>query len=119
MLWCHAVQVIADITRRMGAGMAEFIPKEVATTAEYDKCAAIMVTPCTVLRLMCGPAEQQPCIGVQSAAKVVWKPSMCDPAVSPGDGCCKALLFRRPSLLLTTAGFSSRVPSFIRAQIGQ
>ena len=32
------VKVIADITRRMGAGMAEFIPKEVMTTAEYDKC---------------------------------------------------------------------------------
>lgn len=30
-------QVIADITKRMGAGMAEFIPKEVNTTAEYNK----------------------------------------------------------------------------------
>lgn len=29
-------EVIADITRRMGEGMAEFIPKEVKTKAEYD-----------------------------------------------------------------------------------
>jgi len=30
-------EVIADITKRMGAGMAEFIPKEVKTVDEYDK----------------------------------------------------------------------------------
>jgi len=29
-------EVIADITERMGAGMAEFIPKEVDTVSEYD-----------------------------------------------------------------------------------
>eukprot|EP00239_Pterosperma_sp_CCMP1384_P006392 CAMPEP_0197856264 /NCGR_PEP_ID=MMETSP1438-20131217/28246_1 /TAXON_ID=1461541 /ORGANISM="Pterosperma sp., Strain CCMP1384" /LENGTH=429 /DNA_ID=CAMNT_0043471669 /DNA_START=150 /DNA_END=1439 /DNA_ORIENTATION=+ len=29
--------VIIDITKRMGAGMAEFIPKEVITVADYDK----------------------------------------------------------------------------------
>eukprot|EP00798_Chlamydomonas_sp_ICE-L_P000462 gene462-1868_t len=29
--------VIADITKRMGAGMAEFIEKEVKTVADYDK----------------------------------------------------------------------------------
>ncbi|KAK9815785.1 hypothetical protein WJX72_009464 [[Myrmecia] bisecta] len=29
-------KVIADITRRMGAGMAEFIEKDVATVADYD-----------------------------------------------------------------------------------
>jgi hypothetical protein len=29
-------ECITDITRRMGAGMAEFIPKEVVTIAEYD-----------------------------------------------------------------------------------
>jgi phytoene/squalene synthetase len=28
--------VIADITRRMGAGMAEFIHKDVETVADYD-----------------------------------------------------------------------------------
>lgn len=33
----RCMQVIADITRRMGAGMAEFIPKEVTTTVEYNK----------------------------------------------------------------------------------
>eukprot|EP00775_Hariotina_reticulata_P011371 gene11371-11520_t len=32
----HFQQVIADITRRMGEGMAEFIPKQVETIAEYD-----------------------------------------------------------------------------------
>jgi phytoene/squalene synthetase len=31
-----AAQVIADITRRMGAGMAEFIEKEVESVADYD-----------------------------------------------------------------------------------
>jgi len=30
-------KVIADITKRMGAGMSEFIPKQVVKTAEYDK----------------------------------------------------------------------------------
>ena len=29
--------MIADITKRMGAGMAEYIPKEVLTVDEYDK----------------------------------------------------------------------------------
>ena len=29
-------QVIADITRRMGAGMAEFIEKEVETVEDFD-----------------------------------------------------------------------------------
>ena len=29
-------QVIADITRRMGDGMAEFIEKEVLTVRDYD-----------------------------------------------------------------------------------
>lgn len=29
-------QVIADITRRMGEGMAEFIEKEVLTIKDYD-----------------------------------------------------------------------------------
>ena len=33
-------QVIADITRRMGEGMAEFISKEVVTVADYDRCWA-------------------------------------------------------------------------------
>ena len=30
------LQVIADITRRMGDGMAEFIKKEVVTVRDYD-----------------------------------------------------------------------------------
>jgi hypothetical protein len=41
---CRALQVIADITRRMGAGMAEFIPKEVVTIADYDKCVTRVLT---------------------------------------------------------------------------
>ncbi len=32
-----AVQVIADITRRMGAGMAKYIQQDVETIAEYDE----------------------------------------------------------------------------------
>ena len=34
------LQVITDITRQMGEGMAEFITKEVETVADYDKCAS-------------------------------------------------------------------------------
>ncbi len=30
------MQVIADITRRMGTGMAEFIEKEVETVDDFD-----------------------------------------------------------------------------------
>ena len=30
-------EIIADITRRMGEGMAEFIQKDVKTIADYDK----------------------------------------------------------------------------------
>ena len=33
----HFQDVIADITKRMGAGMHEFIKKEVKTLADYDK----------------------------------------------------------------------------------
>ena len=33
-------QVITDITRRMGEGMAEFISKEVVSVADYDRCWA-------------------------------------------------------------------------------
>jgi hypothetical protein len=29
--------VIVDICRRMGEGMAEFIPQEVVTVADYEK----------------------------------------------------------------------------------
>jgi len=29
--------VIVDICRRMGEGMAEFIPKDVVTVAEYEE----------------------------------------------------------------------------------
>ncbi len=36
----HVPQVITDITRRMGEGMAEFISKEVVTVADYDRCWA-------------------------------------------------------------------------------
>ena len=32
-----AVQVIADITRRMGAGMAKYIQQDVETIADYDE----------------------------------------------------------------------------------
>jgi len=31
------VQVIADITRRMGAGMAKYIQQDVETVADYDE----------------------------------------------------------------------------------
>ena len=32
-----AMQVIADITRRMGAGMAKYIQQDVETVADYDE----------------------------------------------------------------------------------
>jgi len=32
-----SVQVIADITRRMGAGMAKYIEQDVETVADYDE----------------------------------------------------------------------------------
>ncbi len=32
-----SVQVIADITRRMGAGMAKYIQQDVETIADYDE----------------------------------------------------------------------------------
>ena len=32
-----AMQVIADITRRMGAGMAKYIQQDVETIADYDE----------------------------------------------------------------------------------
>ena len=31
------MQVIADITRRMGAGMAKYIQQDVETVADYDE----------------------------------------------------------------------------------
>ena len=34
-------QVITDIARRMGEGMAEFITKEVVTVADYDRCVIL------------------------------------------------------------------------------
>lgn len=63
MIWCRAkgwrrrslalpfesdvnlsgLQVIEDICKRMGDGMAEFIPIEVTTTAQYEKCVRTLV----------------------------------------------------------------------------
>ena len=36
--WCSAaIQVIADITKRMGSGMAKYIKQDVETVADYDE----------------------------------------------------------------------------------
>ena len=37
ILWCFGLKVIVDICRRMGAGMAEFIEKDVVSIADYEK----------------------------------------------------------------------------------
>ena len=37
-------QVITDTARRMGEGMAEFISKDVATTADYDRFVRLVST---------------------------------------------------------------------------
>ena len=66
-------QVITDITRRMGEGMAEFISKEVATVADYDRSASAVRSPVMndgCVRLAFRPSVHSTCTEVRVLVRV-------------------------------------------------